>query len=198
MWLKENKWHLVRIILLILGVIIGINVLFSYVSPQELVKNIGVENSYLVTFLVAALGGVSSFTSPILYTMIATFAAGGSTPWLIGLSGGLGIALGDILIFILCRIGYLSTQKLHKHDAEKYLHLQEKLPLWSQYLLLYLILGFTPFPNDLMMLILVLLGYRLRAVAPLLLFSGITFAMLTAHTGEAFFSVEPYLLFRFL
>ncbi len=147
---------------------------------------VGVENSYLVTFLVASFGGFSAVTSPILYTLIATFAAGGSTPWVLGVIGGIGIAIGDALIFILGRVGYRSTQKMHKHEADRYLHWQEKIPTWLQFVILYLILGFTPIPNDIIMVLLVLLGYRLRSLIPLLLISGITIATITAYTGEAF------------
>jgi len=178
--------HILRVILLVAAVIALINVIFIWISPQELVENLGVENSYLVAFLVASFGGLSSVTSPILYTLIATFAAGGATPWLLGVSGGIGIAIGDAFIFILARLGYKTTKKMHKHEAEKYFHLQEKIPFWVQLVLLYLILGFTPIPNDIIMILLVLVGYKLRALIPLLLISGITIATITAYTGEAF------------
>jgi hypothetical protein len=175
-----------RIILLVVIVLVLINVIFIWISPQEIVAKIGIENSYLVTFLVASFGGLSSVTSPILYALIATFAAGGAVPWLLGVTGGIGIAIGDALIFVLARLGYKSTQKMHKHEAEKYFHFQEKIPIWVQFVLLYLILGFTPIPNDIIMILLVLLGYKLRGLIPLLLMSGITIATITAYTGEAF------------
>jgi len=183
---KDTVKHAMRLLLLIILVVGIINVLFIWISPQEIVEKIGVENSYLITFLVASFGGLSSVTSPILYTLIATFAAGGSVPWLLGITGGIGIAIGDALIFVLARFGYRSTQKIHKHEAEKYIHFQEKIPLWLQFVLLYMILGFTPIPNDIVMILLVLLGYKLKSLIPLLLISGITIATITAYSGEAF------------
>ena len=186
MKLPSQFKQILRVILLVVAVIAVVNFIFIWLSPQELVEKFGVENSYLITFLVASLGGLSSVTSPVLYALIATFAAGGATPWLLGIVGGIGIAIGDTLIFILARVGYKSTQRLHRHEAEKYKHLQEKISLPIQVVLLYLLLGFTPIPNDIVMIFLVLLGYKLRLLIPLLLFSGITIATITAYTGEAF------------
>ncbi len=66
--------HAARVLTLIVVVIVLINLLFLWISPQEIVEKVGVENSYLVTFLVASFGGLSAVTSPILYTLIATLS----------------------------------------------------------------------------------------------------------------------------
>lgn len=178
--------QILRVILLIIITLGLINLLFIWISPQEIVEKIGIKNSYLIAFLVASFGGLSSVTSPILYTMIATFAAGGSVPWLLGITSGLGIALGDMLIFLLAQFGYISTQKIHQQTSSKYRHLQKKIPKWLQFILLYMILGFTPIPNDIVMIFLVLIGYSWKNLVPILLISGITIATITAYTGEAF------------
>lgn len=186
MYISRKMKHTLKIVLSLVLVIGIVNVLFSIISPQDIIQKFGVENTYLITFLVASFGGLSSFTSPILYTLIATFAAGGATPWLLGVAGGIGIALGDTLIFMLARLGYTKAQKGDIHNMERYQRLQEKLPLPVQFIIFYAILGFTPVPNDIIMILMVLLGYRLRFLIPLLLMSGITIATITAYAGEAF------------
>ena len=77
------------------AVLIGANVLFLFYSPDQIVNYIGVENTYLTMFLIAAIGGVNSLTSGVLYASLLTFAAGGADPLWLGLSTGVGMALGE-------------------------------------------------------------------------------------------------------
>ena len=64
-----------------------------------------------MVFLIAALGGLNSVTGGVLYTSIATFAAGGASPWLLGLVAGVGITIGDIIMFTLLRTGVKSLNE---------------------------------------------------------------------------------------
>lgn len=163
--------------------LIAINALFFWISPKELVDKIGVDNSYLIVFLIATFGGLSSFTSAALYSAIASFAAGGAVPWLIGLIGGIGIAIGDTFIFLLIRYGYKSIQDDSHEKLEHYKERLHNLPKGTQYVVLYLILGVTPVPNDIIMAFLVFAEYRLRAILPILILADITIALITAYTG---------------
>lgn len=174
-----------REVLLTVFVLGSLAVLLSYVSPETIVAWIGVENTYLTVFLIAALGGLSSVTSGVLYASLVIFAAAGALPWLLGLVGGVGIAIGDSLIFLLLRYGYRSAPTQWRERVIGWRTTLDRLPRSLQYLLGYLVLGFSPLPNDIVMLFLVMLGYQYRYVAPLLLLSGITIATLTASLGAA-------------
>lgn len=163
------------------------NGVFFYFSPEKIVSTLGVENSYFVVFSIAAIGGLSSVTSAVLYSSIASFAAGGATPWLLGIAGGIGIAIGDAIIFTLLRYGYtnfIDNTKEHKTLAR----IQERIkrtPPAVPYVILYLILGFTPTPNDIILALLTPLHYKLRTLFPILLLSGITIATITAYSGKS-------------
>src|SRR6056297_4327429 len=159
-------------------------VLYHY-PPTQIVDRLGVENSYLAAFLIAATGGLSSFTSSVFYASVATFSAGGANPWLLGITGGLGIALGDSLIFALFRFGF--------KDVHSYWHeFIERLRLWVDayprpvvYATLFLILGISPTPNDIIMFLLVALGFRYLKVAPVIVAAGITITTITALLGQS-------------
>jgi len=160
------------------------SVLYRY-PPDTIVQWIGVENSYVAAFLIAATGGLSSFTSGVFYASVATLSAGGANPWLLGLIGGLGIALGDSLIFALFRFGF--------KDVHSYWHEYiERLRLWVDayprpvvYATLFLILGISPTPNDIIMFLLVALGFRYLKVAPVIIAAGITITTITALLGQS-------------
>lgn len=171
-------------ILAVLAILLSLNVVFYYFSPQDIVETLGVDNSYITVFAIAAIGGLSSFTSAALYSAIATFAAGGAVPWLLGLIGGIGIAIGDMIVFSLLRYGYTSVDTGEHGNIKKIRHYLERTPVWSHYLVLYVILGFTPLPNDIILAILVVLGFRIRSLAPILILSGVTIALITAYTGQ--------------
>lgn len=160
-----------------------INVAFVLHSPEELVQQIGVKNSYLVVFLIAAFGGLSTLTSSVLYATIVTTVAGGANAWLIGICGGLGIAIGDILIFSLLQYGYRSVPERFRTKILPYRLRWKQLPAAARHGLVYLYLGFTPLPNDLLMVTLVLLGYRLRYLIPIAIAGGITIATIVAQLG---------------
>jgi len=184
--LLKKYWHKIpKSALILFAVLIAVNGIFFYYSPDEIVKLLGVDNSYLIVFLIASFGGLSSFTSVILYSAIATFAAGGTVPWLLGITAGIGIGIGDSIIFSLLTYGYSSMGKWNEKKVEKYRLKIARFPVWAQYIMLYILLGFTPIPNDIVLVLLVLLGYKKRVMIPILFISGITIAILTAYTGKS-------------
>lgn len=171
----------------VIAILIGLNVLFLYYSPEQIVNWIGVQNSYLVVFLIAALGGLNSFTSGVLYASIATFAAGGSIPWLIGVAGGLGIAVGDTVIYFLVRYGRQHIPEKTENWLERNRKYIDRLPRWVQYLVIYIYLGFTPLPNDILMFALAMFDFKFKKILPLIILGGITIATIVAYAGNVWF-----------
>lgn len=164
--------------------LILINVLYFFVSPQEIVEYVGVGNTYLVTFLIAAIGGLSTITGTTLYAAMATFASGGAHPVGIGLAGGAGIFLSDTVFFLLAAYGRAAIPPRFDRWVARIERTAQRLPVWCALVLVYLYLGFTPLPNDILMIALVIGGFRYRQVAPALLAGSFTIALLVAHLGE--------------
>jgi hypothetical protein len=167
----------------VVAFIILINVLLFYVNPREIIDLIGVENSYIVIFITAAIGGLSTFTGLTLFTAIATFAAGGAEPLLLGLAGGLGIFVSDSIFYHLAYLGRKAIPDGWKPFIEKLERWAEDRPLWLVLLATYLYLSFIPLPSDLLMIALALGGYPYRKIAGVLLLGGLTIATLTAYFG---------------
>lgn len=159
--------------------------LLSFVSPDTIVDRVGVHNTYLIIFLLSVFGGLSTITGTSLFFTIATFASGGADPWLLGLAGGLGIFISDSLFFIVAnhevRVFTESENRAITWLAKK----MEKLPPWSVYTGSFVYMGFTPLPNDLLMIALALTKHSYEQLAPVILVGSLTIATAVAHIGAA-------------
>lgn len=161
--------------------------LLSFISPQELVARIGVENTYAVIFLLATFGGLSAITGTSVFFAIFTFAGGGADPWLLGLAGGIGIFLSDMVFFLAARREVRAFGERANRISLWLLHQFEKLPPWALYGASYVYLGFTPLPNDILMIALAIMRTRLRYIIPIVFVGAITVATITAHIGSGTF-----------
>ena len=178
-WIRKHKG-----ILLLAAVFLSLNLIFVFVSPDQIVSHIGVQNTYITIFVIATFGGLNSVTGGVLYVSIVAFAAGGASPWLLGFIGGLGIAIGNFFIFYLFRYTSKTLSDEMQEKVTKVRHKIERLPQPAQYTLIYLYLGFSPFPDDILLFLLAVLRYRLVQVIPLIIIGAITIATLTAFLGE--------------
>lgn len=172
-------------ILVLAGVFLLLNLVFFFISPDQIVEYVGVENTYLTLFLIATVGGLNVITGGVLYASIVAFAAGGASPLLLGLFGGIGIAIGDTLVFYLFRY---TSKTLSPQWQEKITEVKEKvehLPVYIQYIMIYAYLGFTPLPNDILMFLLAILRFKLLHVLPVILAGTITIATLIAYLGNS-------------
>lgn len=182
------KWIQKHGLLVGIGVLfVAVNVLFFFVSPQELVSYIGVENSYLITFVVAAVGGLSAFTGTVLYGLIATFGAGGSSPWLLALAGGVGIFISDSIFFYLASRGRTLIPSQWNSWVLKIQSMVQKYPQSMVLVFVYCYLSVFPFPNDILMIALAVAGYTYRRIALVVLAGSVTIAFLTASFGRIWF-----------
>lgn len=181
-WVRKH-YVLVGIVLFL----IALNVLFYFIGPDRIVEYIGIRNTYLVVFAIAAIGGLSTVTGTVLYSSIATFAAGGSSPLLLGLAGGAGIFISDSIFFYLAKRGRESVPEKWGHWIERIQRFVDRYPLWIILLATFLYLGFSPLPNDLLMIALALAGIKYRQLIIPLLPGSITIALLTAYFGNLWF-----------
>jgi len=173
---KEPKYSIKKYapFIVTLLVLVGIGILLSFMRPSEIVETIGVRNSYWVIFVVAVLGGVSSFTSTSFYATAVTFVAGGSHPLLIGIISGLGMSVGDSIFYFLGSRGrkaFLEQYKEKINIATKWL---EGKARWVVSLLIFIYMGFTPLPGDILMVSLAVLDYSYKKIIPFVIIGNIT------------------------
>ncbi|MDP3966373.1 MAG: hypothetical protein Q8Q04_02490 [archaeon] len=175
---RQTKNILLFAIFIIL--LAGWILIFKYVNPQSIVAKLGATNGYTVLFLLGTIGGASTFAGPSYFLALATLAIGGLNPVLLGISGGLGVAIGDALIFSIgLKAGKKAPEKFKEKISkfEKYIETKRG---WLVNLLLYIYIGFSPFPNEIATIPLGLVGYGKKKIILFLLLGDITSGILGA------------------
>ncbi|HEY4503187.1 MAG TPA: hypothetical protein VJC14_02015 [Candidatus Paceibacterota bacterium] len=97
--MKINSWYILRLTPLLL--FIGATVFFYYSSPEEIIRIIGIENAYVLMFVLALLGGLSTFSGVPYHVVLVMLASGGLNPLLVGISAASGVIVGDSTSYYL-------------------------------------------------------------------------------------------------
>jgi hypothetical protein len=179
---RTRSWLAVLGTVLLLA---GVSAAIAIAGPEAIIATIGVQNAYLSVLLLAAIGGLSTLTSTSLFTAIATFSIGGAHPLLLGLFAGVGIFVSDTVFFHVAQYGKASLPQHWEQRLSRLFSWLHTLPPWLSGALVLAWVGFSPLPNDVLMVALAAAGYRYRRVGPLLLAGGICIATLTAYLARA-------------
>jgi membrane protein YqaA with SNARE-associated domain len=75
----------------------------AYSSPEKLINFIGADNAYGLIFVLAFIGGLTTFSGVPYHLILITLASGGLNPFWLGLSASTGVMLGDSTSYF---IGY--------------------------------------------------------------------------------------------
>lgn len=150
--------------------VLGWGILLYHYPPDELVDLIGVRNSYLVGFLVGVFGALSSFTTFSTYPAIVTLAAGDINPYLLGIVTGLGLSLGDVLFYYFGFTARGVVPEKYKSRLEDILTGLKGHSTFFIQVFVFVYVGFTPFPNNILTGSLAVIGYPVkRVLIPLIL-----------------------------
>ena len=157
--------------------------LFYYINPQSLVAKLGARNGYAIIFLLGVFGGVSTFTAPSYFIALSTLTIGGLNPFVLALTGAIGVTIGDtVILFLGLKVGKKSPTKF-KEKIEKLRTYLEKKPKILVPFMVYAYIGFTPFPNEFATIPLGLTGYKLKKIIPIILLGNLTSGLIFAITG---------------
>jgi hypothetical protein len=168
------------IIAIILGIALWSAVIYL-VSLEGLVLRVGVENTYLISFLLAGLAGFSSLTGGIAYAAVIEFARAGADPLYLGLAGGAGLFISDSAFYVLLMEGRQSVEKGLERVLARLQAFVTRIPDPAVYFLTYLFCALGPVPNDLIIAALVVAGYPYRRFWPVLLAGDITFMLFLSY-----------------
>ncbi len=136
---------------LFLSFIIASIFVIVFYGPSQIVDYIGVNNSFLIIFLFAMFGGVSSFTSASFYTTLGAFYLGGLNPFILVLLGAIGLTIGDCFFYYLGLKGYHLGKRTKYEDKiglikKKFQNISTK---WK-FVFIFLYAGISLFPKDLL------------------------------------------------
>jgi membrane protein YqaA with SNARE-associated domain len=159
--------------------------LLATVGAERVVGFVGVENAYLIMFLVAFLGGLSTFTSVTYVATVITLASGGVHPVGLAIASSAGVSLGDAIFYY---IGFWGLRHVVAGWIGRAIH---RASLWLEHKprafifgAVYLYAGFTPLPNDVLAVALGALRQPLWLVLPALVLGNFTLTLLLAQFGS--------------
>lgn len=155
--------------------LVGWVVLFLLTSPDELIRKLGVEQAYLVVFLLSVIGALGSMTTFSTYPALVAFALGGMNLIALTAVAAVGLTLGDWVFFTLVtRAKGLLTGRLREKARRLEGWLDER-PRWQVSGLTYLWVGLLPLANNILTGALALGGYRFRRILLPLFLGNVTF-----------------------
>jgi len=155
-------------------------ILLFFVNPEEIVTKIGVRNGYILAFIVSFFGGFSAGGSFSFIGLLITLVAGGMNPIYLGLVAGISLTIGDVIMFYAGSKGrdliHGRWDKKIKQVAnvfKKRRGLENLIPVIA-----YLYIGFTPLPNDVLILFLAAVEYPPKKMNWIIILGDITFALM--------------------
>lgn len=166
-----------------IGMIVVLSVFAFVYGPVELLEMIGISNGYILAFVLALFAGVMFLTSAFFYATLAALIAAGSHPIILSLIAGVGLFLGDVLIFYIGKKGRDSLQEEHHPKIVRFTEWmsQQSYPVVSICIILY---GITPIPNEFMMIFLSFAKYSFRKVWWAILLGDILIVFVISQLSE--------------
>jgi membrane protein YqaA with SNARE-associated domain len=178
--------------ILILGLIVlfivSWSIFFFYHPPGEIVERLGVRNVYIFVFLLAIIGGVSTFTSTTFYTALIAISLGGVNSLWIALFASVGRTFGDLVFYYL---GIKSKQCI----KGKYAGNVFRLTKWMRQIddrrtmLLIFFYSLTPLPSDIIVIALAIVGFPFRKMIVPLLVGNFTLIFILVEISKLGYSL---------
>ncbi|HUT21828.1 MAG TPA: VTT domain-containing protein [Candidatus Bipolaricaulota bacterium] len=160
--------------------LIAWSVFIYFVDPVKIIDLIGVQNSYIFGFLISVFGGLTTFTATSFIATLVTLALGGVNPWLLGLFAGLGLAISDSVFYYFGKKGSEVISKKTEKRLSKFFAWLKKQPEWLIQILVFLYIGFTPLPNDIVTISLSFSRFPYKKFIIPVFFGDLTFATLVS------------------
>lgn len=169
------------------GLILAVLLLIAWsialwlIPANALVEWVGVENTYLFAFLISAIAGFSTFTGTAAYAAVIEFSQGGAHPLYLGLSAGVGLFLSDSAFYFLAMKGRDAVRSRIDRLTMHTERLIRRVPDYAVYIATFVFCAFGPIPNDLVIAVLIVAGYRYRSFWPALLAGDVVFMLSLSH-----------------
>ena len=176
---QRDYKKIVVFFILVLFLIFLITSLYFF-NPQEIVEKIGVRNGYILTFIVSFFGGFSAGGSITFITLLLTLVAGGMNPIYLGLTAGVSLAIGDMIMFYAGSKGrelVMGKWDRKINRVAKWIKRRKRLEKMIPFLA-YFYIGFMPLPNDILILFLAAIEYPAKKMNGIIILGDITFALM--------------------
>ncbi|MEZ5335231.1 MAG: VTT domain-containing protein [Methanolobus sp.] len=165
----SNENESMRPVLFIVLFIISWSILLHYYSPEDIINFIGINNIYIFIFLIALVGGVSTFTSTTFYTTLITLSIGGINTVVVALLASIGLTLGDMLFYYLGSQSKQCIKTRYENKVNSFVSYIEKTGDTVVMVMIF-IYSLVPLPSDILAITLAIVEFPFKKmIVPLLL-----------------------------
>ena len=178
----KKIWKIIFFIAFISGAYILAREANGNAALQTLVASWG----YLALFSLAIASGFNLLVPIPAVALVPAAVAAGLDPWLSALVVTLGMTLSDSVSYFLGKLGrevLLGKQAMLLLKLEKIQKKHNAWPVW----LLFLYAAFVPFPNEIPIIPMAVLGYPAKQVIPAILLGNLIFNFLATAGIVAIF-----------
>ncbi len=167
---------------------ISVGIAIAMIPTDTIVAYIGVDRAPLLMFLLGMIGGLSTFTGIPYHLVLMGLAAGGATPWLLGIATASGVMVGDSTTYLLSR----EAKQLVSGKVTIWLGMVARTlaahpRLITPVLMLYGTIS--PFSNDFIVASLTLMGYSYRRIIIPLTIGNTFYNIALAYLGYYYYDV---------
>ena len=150
-----------------------------FVSESEVAQELVAKYGYLGIFVMGTVSGFNlAFPVPAV-AFVPVFTASGLSAVPAVILMALGMTLGDLAGYFIGRAGHEVLLKNHNSDNGILGKFREKLRR-APLLLLFLYIAFVPFPNEILVIPMGFIGYRLKHIFPVILAGNMIFNTLAS------------------
>ncbi|WP_321431213.1 VTT domain-containing protein [uncultured Methanolobus sp.] len=165
----SNENGTMRPVIFIVLFIVSWSVLLYYYSPEDIVNFIGIENVYAFIFLIALVGGVSTFTSTTFYTALITISLGGVNTITVALLASIGLTIGDLLFYYLGSQSKKCIKERYESKINGFVSYMERTGDTIVMFLIFLY-SLAPLPSDILAIALAIVEFPFKKmIVPLLI-----------------------------
>ncbi len=158
-----------------------------FYRPEKIIEEIGVTNGYILTFILAFLGGFATITAASAYPAVVTLAIGGLNPLMLGIIAAVGITIADMIFYYFGQKGRDLADEHPKFDkiTKSMLKWVHKQPKWIIPFFIWVYVGLTPFPNNALTFSGGIIEYKFRKVLIPDFLGNLTLMLILAYIGAA-------------
>jgi membrane protein YqaA with SNARE-associated domain len=169
-----------------LVLLLSFGVLFATIPTDSIVGYVGVERAPLLMFVLGIIGGLSTFTGIPYHLVLMGLAAGGATPWLIGVATATGVMFGDSVTYLL---SHKAKSVVSGRIATWLADVSAVLARYPKLIFPSLILygSISPFSNDFIVASLTLMGYSYRRIIIPLTIGNMFYNITLAYLGYYYY-----------
>lgn len=184
----NNENGSMRPVLFIVLFIISWSILLHYYSPEDIINFIGINNVYTFIFLMALVGGVSTFTSTTFYTTLITLSVGGVNTIIVALLASIGLTLGDMLFYYLGSQSKQCIKKRYENKINRFVSYFEKTGDTIVMVMIFLY-SLVPLPSDILAITLAIAEFPFKKMIIPLLLGNFTLIVILVELSKLGYSL---------